>query len=173
MFPYISRVSEMSLFETCQLIFMTSVDTIKYIKILVNCHCESESESEVAQSCLNLCNPVDCSPPGSCVHGVLQARILEWIAISFSRGSSWPRNRTQVSCITGRCFNLWATRELSLHFTLKASDVTIENVHLTLICGIIPCTFTSWWLIGMCDMNDKHRHLDVHSTCYIIVSLIL
>ena len=45
-------------------------------------------ESEVAQSCLTLCNPVDCSPPGSSVHGILQARILEWVAISFSRGSS-------------------------------------------------------------------------------------
>ena len=58
-----------------------------------------------------LCDPVDCSPPGSSVHGILQARILEWVAISFSRGSSWPRDQTQVSCIAGRCFNLWATRE--------------------------------------------------------------
>ena len=44
------------------------------------------SESEVAQLCPTLCNPVDCSPPGSSVHGILQARILEWVAISFSRG---------------------------------------------------------------------------------------
>ena len=48
----------------------------------------SESESEVTQLCPTLCNPVDCSPPGSSVHGILQARILEWVAISFSRGSS-------------------------------------------------------------------------------------
>ena len=68
-------------------------------------------ESEVAQSCPTLCDPLDCSPPGSSVHGILQARILEWAAISFSRGSSWPRHRTQVSCIAGRRFNLWATRE--------------------------------------------------------------
>ena len=68
--------------------------------------------SEVAQSCPTLCDPVDCSPPGSSVHGVLQARILEWVAISFSRGSSRPRNRTHVSRIAGRCFNLWATRDL-------------------------------------------------------------
>ena len=47
------------------------------------------------------CNPMGCSLPGSSIHGILQARILEWVAISFSRGSSWPRNRTQVSCITG------------------------------------------------------------------------
>ena len=47
------------------------------------------------------CNPMGCSLPGSSIHGILQARILEQVAISFSRGSSWPRNRTQVSCITG------------------------------------------------------------------------
>ena len=49
-----------------------------------------ESESEVTQLCLTLCDPVDCSPPGSSVHGILQARILEWVAISLSRGSSRP-----------------------------------------------------------------------------------
>ena len=49
---------------------------------------ESENESEVAQLCPTLCDPVDCSPPGSSAHGILQARILEWVAISFSRGSS-------------------------------------------------------------------------------------
>ena len=71
----------------------------------------SESESEVAQSCLTLCDPMDCSLPGSSLHGILQARVLEWIAISFSRGSSQPRDRTRVSLIPGRRFNLWATRE--------------------------------------------------------------
>ena len=54
---------------------------------------------------------MDCSPPGSSIHGILQAIILEWVAISFSRGSSRPRDWTWVSCIAGRCFNLWATRE--------------------------------------------------------------
>ena len=58
-----------------------------------------ESESEVAQSCLTVCDPVDCSLPGSSVHGVLQARILEWVAFSFSRGSSRPRDQTHVSCL--------------------------------------------------------------------------
>ena len=67
--------------------------------------------SKVAQSCPTLCNPVDCSLPGSSVHGILQARILEWVAISFSRGSSRPRGQTQVFSIAGRHFNLWATRE--------------------------------------------------------------
>ena len=71
----------------------------------------SESESEVAQSRPTLCDPMDYSPPGSSVHGILQARILEWVAIFFSRVSSQPRDRTQVSCNAGRRFNLWATRE--------------------------------------------------------------
>ena len=58
---------------------------------------------------VRLCESVDCSLPGSSVHGILQARILEWVAISFSRGSSQPRDRTQVFHIAGRCFTLWAT----------------------------------------------------------------
>ena len=57
------------------------------------------------------CDPMDCSPPGFSVHGVFQARILEWIAISFSRESSRPRNWTQVSCIAGKFFTDWAMRE--------------------------------------------------------------
>ena len=64
---------------------------------------------EVAQSCPTLCDPMDCSLPDSSLHRILQARVLEWVAISFSRGSSQPRNQTRVSCILGRRFNLWAT----------------------------------------------------------------
>ena len=67
--------------------------------------------SEVAQSCPTLCDPMDCSLPGSSIHGIFQARVLEWVAISFSRGSSQPEDRTQVSHIAGRRFAVWATRE--------------------------------------------------------------
>ena len=56
----------------------------------------------VALLCLTLCDPMDCSPPGSSVHGICQARILEWVAISFSRESSQPRDPTHVSCSAGR-----------------------------------------------------------------------
>ena len=52
--------------------------------------------------CLTLCDPMDCSPPGFSIHRILQARILEWVAIPFSRRSSWFRDRTQVSCTAGR-----------------------------------------------------------------------
>ena len=69
-------------------------------------------ESLVAQSCLTLCDPTDCSLPGSSVHGIFQARVLEWVAVSFSRGSSQPRDQTWVSHIAGRGFIVRATREV-------------------------------------------------------------
>ena len=69
---------------------------------------EKKLEVLVAQSPQDL---MDYSPPGSSVHGILQARILEWVAIPFSGGSSWPRDWTHVSCIASRLINIWATRE--------------------------------------------------------------
>ena len=65
----------------------------------------------VAQSCPILCDPMDYSPPSSSVHGILQAGILEWVAILFSRESSWPRDQTHVSHFAGRFFTFWATSE--------------------------------------------------------------
>ena len=73
-----------------------------------------ESESEVAQSCPTLCNSMNCSVPCSSIHGIFQARILEWVAVSFSRGSSWPRDRTWVSHIAGRLCTTCATRKVLL-----------------------------------------------------------
>ena len=89
---------------------MSTKDTENFPSLYRNFWSEVKS-SQVTQSCPTLCDPVDYSPPGSSVHGILQARILEWVAISFSRGSSWPKDRTQVSHIAGRCFNPWATRK--------------------------------------------------------------
>ena len=65
----------------------------------------------VTQLCPTPCNPMDCSAPGSSVNRIFQVRTLEWVAISFSRGSFWPRDWTQVSCNEGRLFNIWVTRE--------------------------------------------------------------
>ena len=59
---------------------------------------------KLLQSCLTLCDPMECSPPGSSVHGILQARTLEWVAMLSSRGPSRPRDRTRVSCIAGGFF---------------------------------------------------------------------
>ena len=64
------------------------------------------SEVKVIQSCPALCDPMDYSLLGSSIHGILQTRILEWVAIPFSRGSSQPRDQTQVSCIAGRFFTI-------------------------------------------------------------------
>ena len=74
------------------------------------------------QSCLILYDPVDCSPPGSSVHGVLQARRLEWVALSSFRGSSQPRDRTRISCIVGGFFT-------SEHWEVIHVYITSHNIY--------------------------------------------
>ena len=90
---------------------------------------------KTVQSCLTLCDPMDCT-----VHGILQARILEWVAYPFSRGSSQPRGQTQVSCIAGELLTSWATREVwydenSLNTTPKARSMkeVIDKLHFITI----------------------------------------
>ena len=82
---------------------------------------------------------MDCSLPGSSVHGIFQVRVLEWVSISFSRRSSKPRDWTQVSHIAGRCFTIWATREVH-----KESQTYKTSIHL----GV------SWWEI-LKTCNDE------------------
>ena len=72
---------------------------------------------KVIQSCLTLFDPVDCNPPGSPVHGILQARILEWVVIPFSRESSQPRDWTQVFHIAGIFLTIWATRKVQEYWS--------------------------------------------------------
>ena len=74
-------------------------------------HPQKERKKVKLFSRVRLCDPMDCSPTGSSVHGIFQARIEQWVAISFSRGSSQPMDRTQVSHTAGRRFTLWASRE--------------------------------------------------------------
>ena len=92
--------------QTVTAVFVTEVSNEKWTEST-----NTESESEVAQLCPTLWDPVDCSLLGSSLHGIPQARTLEWVAISFSRGASQPRDRTRVSCTAGRRFNLWATTQ--------------------------------------------------------------
>ena len=87
--------------------------TLKF-HLFSNCCC-----CLVAKSCPTLCNPMDFSPPGSSVHGISQTRILEWVAISFSRGSSWPRDQTWVSCTGRRILYWWAIRKAQSLITKK------------------------------------------------------
>ena len=91
-----------------------------------------------AQSCLTLCDPMGCSPPVSSVHGILQARIQEWVAISFSKGSSWPRGRTWISRIAGRFFTIWATSKAQLR---DISDVIFNKKFLnnSQVFSLVKC----------------------------------
>ena len=96
-------------------------------------------ESEVAQSCPTLQDPMDYILPGSSVHGIFQARVLEWVAISFSRGSSRCRDWTRVSCTAGRRFTLWATRETTLGEVIKS--VLFCALIVMLPSPLIPLTY--------------------------------
>ena len=94
-----------------------------WVLVLVLCvHAES------LQSCLTPCDPMDCSPPGSAVHGILQARRLECVAISFSRGASRPKDQTQISCIAGRFFIIWAIGKSKLYYIMDNFPFQIEFV---------------------------------------------
>ena len=110
-----------------------------------NIHKTCESESEVAQSCLTLWDPMDCILSGSSIHGIFQARVLECIAISFSRGSSRPRNRTWVPCIAGIHFTVWATREAQMEHQKGAPGWHVVHMKRPLESGPI--------IFGSCQMD--------------------
>ena len=110
----------------------------------------------VTQLCLTLCDPMDYSLPASTVHGILQARILQWVAIPFSRGSSQPRGRTGVSCIAGRFFTIWATREAD------------RNVNYVLFRKVV---FVFLLLEALNSMKFRdHFFLSIPSVCGIIIA---
>ena len=87
----------------------------------------------VAQSDLTLCDTMDYSPPGFSIHGVLQARILEWIAVPFSRGPSWPRDRSRVSCTAGRLFTVRDYKQI------HNAPVRLSKVSLCLNSPSLSC----------------------------------
>ena len=93
---------------------------------------------------------MDCSLLGSSIHGILQARVLEWVAISFSRGSSWPRDRTWVSHIAGRCFTIWATREATQAWYLTTLWVLCVSHHFPRLsvssfqCLSVSSSWSTW-----------------------------
>ena len=82
----------------------------------------------VSQLCLTLCNPMDCSSLDSCVHEILQGRILEWVAFPFSRGSSLPMDQTHVSRIAGGFFTMWATRVLRWTFRIVSWETSTSTL---------------------------------------------
>ena len=116
-------------------------------KVMTNLVVSSSNENHSVVS--DSCDPMDWSPPDSSVHGILQARILEWVAISFSRVSSRPRNWTHVSWIAGRFFTDWARREAltNLDSILKSRDITLTTkVHLvkTMVFPVVMYGCESW-----------------------------
>ena len=98
----------------------------------------------VAQLCLTFCDPMNCSPPGSSVHGILQARILEWVAIPFSRESFGPRDRTPISCIAIRFFTIAPSehRDLLSHqmwMMIPSPGRTLGRTMGLSLAGPLPC----------------------------------
>ena len=117
----------------------------------VGCHfllqcMKVKSQSEVAQSCPTLSDPMDCSLPGSSVHGIFQARIPEWVAISFSRRSSRPRDWTRVSHIIGRRFTIWATREAHEHWSEEPIPSPGDLPDLGIGQGLLHGRMILYWL---------------------------
>ena len=97
----------------------------------------------VAQLYLTLWDP--CNPSGSFVCEILQARILKWVTIPFSRGSSWLRDRTQVSCATGRFFTVWATREdQHLSGSLKTATIYFSNSQFCMMAIWVGFSGVAW-----------------------------
>ena len=108
----------------------------------------------VTQSCLTLCDPIDCSPPGPS-GGILQARILEGVAISFSRGSSRPRDWILVSCIAGRFFTIWVTGEaLLIHCVQAYVGIFVKWSHISNKAAAAATAKSLQWCLTLCDPID-------------------
>ena len=90
------------------------------------------------------CDPMDCSPPGTSVHGISQASILGWVAISFSKGSSWPGDWTWISCIAGRFFTKWVTREAAkgLQLNLNGAQWLLREKSMKGNCAVCRLVIT-------------------------------
>ena len=146
----------------------------------------------VAQSCPTLCNPMDCRLPGSSVHGISQARVLEWVAISFSRGSSWPRYSTIVSCkitweaeLTGLPRNCHKKSKFYYHSLLRTVKrvtvnshpvvwVFLNNYQSAMNLGVIKQTFfLNTWLYF--NINTKHitKHYNRLMAIKYVISFVL
>ena len=116
------------------------------IYIYISCCCL------VTQSCLTFCDPMDCSSPGSCVHGISQARILEWVAISFSRGSSQPRDQTCVFYTGRQILYCWAPREDYIYIYIWICTFqSTPYSHVSLFLRIILSCNHPWLIHVFCE----------------------
>ena len=110
-FPVLLHLPELAQTHVKRIATVISITIIVPNRLASGVRCKTSSVVSVAQLYPTLCSPMDCSLPGPSVHGILQARILKCVANSFSRRSPWPRDWTQVSCILGRFFTIWASGE--------------------------------------------------------------
>ena len=127
------------------------------------------------QSCLTLCYPMNCSPPGSSVHGILQARILEWVAISFAMGSSQTRDWTWVSRIAGRFFTIWATREAQTAQATRQLKPVSTGLPFQNVCivGTIQYVTFSYCLFSLDNMHLSFLHGLIVSHFFLVMNNIL
>ena len=140
------------------------------------CVCVCVCAHACVHLCPTLCDPMDCSLPVSSVLGILQARILEWAAIPFSRRSSWSRDWTQVSCISGRYFTIWAIREAPFfllissnkqaffishhclqHFIFLSFGWAGSSFQILEHMGFSSCSAWARWPQGMRDLSTPTR----------------
>ena len=105
---------------------------------------------------------MDCSPPGSSVHGILRVRIVEWVAIPFSRGFSWPRDQTEVSRIAGRFFIIWATREEYLS-TISLSSCIYWYILQWWRNPFRFLSYSEWWYTDYCHSSARTTGLTWYS----------
>ena len=126
-----------------------------------NILCSIWVPAKLLQFCLTVCNPLDCNLPGSSVHGLFQARILEWVAIFYSRGSSWPRDQTHVSCIS--CIDrqilylctTWETRDTPYPIPVRAFKWLPQSKGLLTPLSINPYSPLSLWCCSLCFSSVK------------------
>ena len=117
------------------------------------------------QSCLTLCDPMDCRPPGFSVYGILQARILEWVALPSSRGSSPPSDQTCVSCnsyITGRFFTAEPRVKLLCVSVLPQTHLPSwlpQNIKQSFLCYTVGPCWSSFLNVGVCTRPSQIRYL--------------
>ena len=104
-----------------------------YLKSKVQMHVCMHAHS--LQSCPTLCSPMDCSPPGCSIHGIIRARILEWVGKPFSRGSSWPRDQTCISCIAGRFLLAEPPGKPKIQILLPSKGINTSEFETDIISG--------------------------------------
>ena len=112
---------------------------------------------------LTVCDPTGCNLPDSSVHEIFQARILEWVSISFPRGSTWPRDWTQVSCFAGKLFSVWATRTVTGNFSWPQFSIYLITTFLRTPWIVLVMTCGLWDLVSKPGIEPRPLAVEVES----------